>query len=112
MGRKKWRRPESESQRERERGGGRSLGEEEEDWRVVWREGGKGREGKGREGRGGELGGDIYSHSDIPRDIADRLQPRRPRTMFFSQIWLQAKYEFEISYSLSKIFLATFLKHV
>jgi hypothetical protein len=45
---------------------------------------GRGGEGKGREGRVGEESGegDIYSHSDIPGDIADRLQPRRPRTMF------------------------------
>ncbi len=52
---------EREPERERERGGGRSSGEEEEDWRVVWGEGGKGREGKGREGRvGEESGGVIY----------------------------------------------------
>ncbi len=43
---------EREPERERERGGGGgggggSLGEEEEDWRVVWGEGGKGRERKG-----------------------------------------------------------------
>ncbi len=79
------------------------MGEEEEDWRVVWRE--WGRERNGREGRLGEWGGDIYSQTDIPGDIADRLQPRRPRTMIFSQIWLQAKYEFDC---LSKILLATY----
>ncbi len=38
---------EREPDRQRESGGGgRSLGEEEEDWRVVWGEGGKGREGR------------------------------------------------------------------
>ncbi len=37
------------------------MGEEEEDWRVMWGEGGKGREGEGREGRvGEESGGVIY----------------------------------------------------
>jgi hypothetical protein len=33
------------------------LGEEEEDWRVVWGEGGKGSEGKGRERRVGQESG-------------------------------------------------------
>jgi hypothetical protein len=51
MGRRKWTRPESESQRERERRRRKKLGEEEEDWRVVWERGG---EGKGRDGRVGE----------------------------------------------------------
>jgi hypothetical protein len=105
MGRKKWKRPESESQRERERRRRRRRRK-----KLGGRGGrlecgvGRGGEGKGREDRGREWGGDIYSHSDIPGDIADRFQPRRPRTMFFSQIWLQAKYEFEISYSLPKNF--------
>jgi hypothetical protein len=49
MGRRKWTRPESESERERERRRRRrrkKLGEEEEDWRVVWGEGEKGRKGR------------------------------------------------------------------
>jgi hypothetical protein len=49
---------EREPDRQRESGGGgRSLGEEEEDWRVVWGEGGKGSEGKGTEGRVGQESG-------------------------------------------------------
>jgi hypothetical protein len=98
---------EREPDRERERSRRKKLG-----GRGGRLEGGVARGGgterNGREGRLGEWAGDIYSHSDIPGDIADRLQARRPRTMFFSQIWLQAKYEFEISYSLSQIILAIY----
>jgi hypothetical protein len=57
MGRKKWRRPESESQRERERRRRRKLGEEEEDWRVVWERGA--RQGKGGCSVGEGSGGDV-----------------------------------------------------